>query len=385
MRRGSGGIAAAAAPRTVARTARAAGLVGVAGIGLACAGLPFGPARIHLDHELVGAEAESAYAMGRDLVSGHFPSDVAAACGENAARFTWLAARATDPVVVAASLTAAAGCPNDVQPDLAWVAAAALGNPDPAVRLGALRASALVVATVPPEHPLVARLVALATGGPPELRFEAIEVLDARAWAAEPLVSVAFLSVLHDPDTPWLVTEALRRLRYRAKGLADRDAYLAICRALANDRDPGIRGRAALVLARLAPEDPGVRELLVRMLEDPHGYTRSAAAEALADAGYVPAIHAMAARIDDPSKNLWDMLPYTRLDGTREVAHHIGSLHGRVDDAFLNAIVTLSASMEDDRFVYRPVNPKYQDLDVTAASRDARKWYAAHASQIPYE
>lgn len=376
MRRGIAGIAATAA-------SRAAGLAVVWGIGLACAGLPFGPPRVHLENELVGAEAEAAYAMGRDLVSGHFPSDVAAACGANAARFTWLAARATDPVVVAASLTAAAGCPNDVQPDLAWVAAAALGSSDRAVLLGALRASSVVVATVPPEHPLLARLVALGTGGAPEVRFEAIEVLDNRSWAAEPLVSVAYLSVLHDPDTPWLVTEALRLLRYRAKGLADRDAYLAICRALASDRDPGIRGRAALVLARLAPDDPGVRELLIRMLEDPHGYTRSAAAEALADAGYVPAIHPLVARIDDPSKNLWDMLPYTRLDSTREVAHHIGSLHGRVDDAFLRAIVVLSADMGDDRFVYRPVNPKYWELDVTAASRDARKWYAAHAAEIP--
>jgi hypothetical protein len=77
------------------------------------------------------------------------------------------------------------------------------------------------------------------------------------------------------------------------------------------------------------------------------------------------------------------MLPVTRLDGTSETPHHTGSLFERVDDAVLRAIVTLSAPMGDDRFVYRDVNLRWLALDVVAATRDAKHWYEAHAAEIP--
>ena len=285
--------------------------------------------------------------------------------------------------MVAAALTAAAGCVAEVDAgDLARVATANLGEADPAVLLAALAASEAVIGDLPPTDPLIARLVARSTDPDPAVRYEVITVLDKRAWSQEPLVGVAFLAALRD-DAPWLVTEALRRLRYRAKGLSEPEPFVATCTLLAADRDPGIRGRSAQALARLAPEDPNVRELLLRMLDDPHGYTRSAVAEALGDIRYVPAIHSILPRIDDSAKNTWDMLPFTRLDGTREVPHHVGSHFERVDDAYLRALVLLSEPLGERAFAYREVNLRWRDLDIIAATRDAKKWYTEQQASIP--
>jgi hypothetical protein len=351
-----------------------------------CGGLPLWRAPIPLSNELDPAEIQAAEEMAVFLVHGHFPSDVAADCEANGDRFVWLGARHPDPTVVAAALLAAGGCADDLleaaAADLPTIVAARLTDPEP-VQPAALHAARSVVADVPPHHPLVARLGALTSGGRPEVRYEAMEVLDGRAWSQEGQPEVAFLAVLYDSDWPYLVTEALRRLRYRAVGVAHPDPFIEICSILAADRDPGIRGRSALALGRLAPDDPAVRSLLVSLLDDPHGYVRSSAAEALAEAGVTEAIHGLVSRLDDSANNTWDMLPFTRLDGTREVPHHVGSHFERVDDAYLRAIVALSAPMGDDAFVYRDVNLRYRDLDIIAATRDAKRWYAAHAEAIP--
>ncbi|MEZ4236262.1 MAG: hypothetical protein R3F59_08900 [Myxococcota bacterium] len=77
------------------------------------------------------------------------------------------------------------------------------------------------------------------------------------------------------------------------------------------------------------------------------------------------------------------MLPFEHLDGRREVPHHEGSYFKRVDDAYLRAIEALSVPLGDEAFTYREVNLRYVNLDIIAATRDAKKWYAAHVEQIP--
>jgi hypothetical protein len=355
----------------------------VVGSGLACAGLPFEPDPVPLRTELAGPEAEAARALAVDLVNGRFPSDVASACSDHGPTFVWLAGRHERSAVVAASLFAAAGCVAEVDPtDLAAVATRALESPDPMVLLSAFRAAEAVIVDLPPSDPLILALVGR-TGDPnPVVVYEALTVLDKRVWTDEPLIAAAFLRAL-DADEAWLVTEALRRLRYRAKGLADPAPFVQTCLRLTGELDPGIRGRAALALARLAPEEPNVRDTLLRMLDDPHGFARSAAGEALGDMAYLPAIHAILPRIDDPSRNTWDMLKFTRLDGTSEVPHHVGSHFERVDDAWLRALVQLSEPLGDEAFVYREVNLRWRDLDIIAATRDAKKWYTEHQASIP--
>lgn len=365
------------------RGARAA-LVAVAGaLGLACGGLPFGSGPVALRNDLDEAGARAATALAGEVVDGRFPEGLAAACEEHAVSFVWLAARDDDPAVIGASLRAAAGCAEQLDPvDARAVATARLADPRPEVGAAAFVLAEATVAGAEPDDPLVVALLAAADDPSAEVRYEALAALDRRAWSVEPEIAAAFAAALGAEEPP-LVTETLRRLRFRAAGLADPAPFRQGCLVLAYDQDPGIRGRALLALARVAPDDEEVRAVVLGGLEDPHPYTRSAAAEALADMGYLPAVHALVGKLDDPTKNTWDMLPFQRLDGTSEVAHHVGSLFERADDAVLRALVRLTEPLGDDRFVYRDVNLRWLHLDVIAATRDARRWYETHRDLVP--
>lgn len=353
---------------------------------LACAG-PFGKPSIPIDSELSPEQKAEADKLASAVTDGAFAEEIAKDCAKNARSFAWIAATHGDPGVVSAALRAGGGCADDpaVDPatlsDLGRATAGRLTDPDPAIVLSAFAAADSIIAPLPPEHPLITALVSLASASDPAVRYEALVTLDRRAWTQEPVVAAVFLKALDDTENPWLVTEVLRRLRYRASGLVGQGGqpsppFRSAAMLLTQDLDPGIRGRAALVLARLAPTDPDVIETLMRMLGDSHGFVRSAAAEALSETGHREAIAAIISRIDDPAKNTWDMLPFTRLDGTREVPHHVGSLYERVDDAYLRAIAALSVPMGENAFVCREISMRYRDLDIIAATRDAKQWYA---------
>lgn len=350
----------------------------------ACRSIWTPPGLPPLAHELAPDETVAAIEISRNLVSGRFPSDVVKDCATNGPRFVWLAAHQRSAAVVRASLFAATECAANVDPlDLALAAAAHVDETDRRTLVAVFAAAAASVATVPADHPLVQRLVARAEGADPVVRYALLEVLDARTWSGEPAVAGVFFGALQGSEAPWLVSEALRRIRPRARGLADPAALRALALVQVNALDPGIRGRAALVLAELGSLSVAERDLLLSLLDDPHGFTRSAAAEALAIGGYTSAIHALMVRLDDIERNTWDMEPFTRLDGTSVVTHHQGSEYERVDDAYLRALAVLSAPLAEERFVYREVNLRWRDLDIIAAVRDARKWYEAHRALIP--
>jgi hypothetical protein len=357
-------------------------------VALACSD-PFGNRPIRIKKELTPEEVTVAEQLAGRVSGGQLPEEIASDCAAHLGHFVWLAARSPDPGVVIAAMSAAAPCAvaEGADPvhrdDLAQVVARRLSDPDPGVVLAAFSSADELVAPLPPEHPLVVALVSLATDRRLEVRYEALLALDRRAWVEEPLVSIAFLHALQASDAPWLVTEVLRRLRYRATGLGPSPSFRSACLVLTQDLDPGIRGRAALVLARLDPNDEQIRSTLLRMLDDPHGYVRSAVAEALGEVGDPGVIPEIVRRIEDPARNTWDMLPFTRLDGTSEVPHHVGSHFERVDDAYLRALEVLSAPMGEQKFVYREISLRYRDLDIIAATRDAKRWYEANAASIP--
>jgi HEAT repeats len=354
----------------------------------ACESLWPAPARPALENELSAGDIAAAEGISTNLVSGRFPSDVAENCVTNGPRFVWLGAAHSDPAVVRAALFAAAGCASSVDgtvhlTDLASAASAHVGESDRRTLIAALTAARLSVAAVPGDHPLVATLVGRTRDRDPAIRYEVLSVLNLRPWGSEPAVVSVFLANLGDDVPRWLVTETLAQARGQASHIVEREPLRQRALVRVNDLDPGIRGRAALLLAALGVESSAERDLLLALLDDPHGFVRSAAAEALSEIGYRPAIHALLARIDDIERNTYDMEAYARLDGTSVVPHHAGSPYERVDDAYLWALAKLSEPLGDERFVYREVNLRWRDLDIIAASRDARKWYEAHREQIP--
>lgn len=351
-------------------------------LGLGCGGLSL-ERPLELRNDLEGSAALAAAALAGMEMEGRFPDAILAGCDEHAPRFVWLAARHDEPAVVRAALGGVGACAAAADPvDARAVVAHHLASEDRATAGAAFAASAALVADAPPGDPLLEALVRAATGGAPAVRYEALLALDERAWAEEPAVVAAYAQALA-AEEPWLVTEALRIVRFRAAGLPDPGVLRTPALLLARDKDPGIRGRSALLLARLAPDDEEVRATVLALLDDPHPFARASASEALADMAYLPAVHGIVTRLDDPAKTTWDMLPFARLDGTELVQHHTASIFERVDDAHLRALVRLTEPLGDDRFVYRDVNLRYLNLDVVAATRDARRWYDEVRGRIP--
>lgn len=371
---------------------RAAGVLVMLGLGLACGGLPFAPA-LPLTHELAGAERDAAVALGDAVVDERFPVEttgadpdaVAAACAANGAAYVWLAARDDRPAVRTAALRALPPCLSAVERADAVVAARTnLGAEDRHLLAAALAASGALLVEEPVGTELWSEIVALVSAKDPAVRYDALAALDRASWGADPAAVDAVAGAVR-AEEPWLATEALRVVRYRAGGVTEPDRLRGACVLRLGDIDPGIRGRAALALARLVPEDPELPRLLLGTLADDHPFARSAASEALADVGHLPAAHRLVAALDDQRPNTWDLLPFERLDGEMVVQHHVGSLFERVDDAFLRALQRLTEPLpEPDRFVYREVHlGKWRDLDILAAGRDARRWYDEHGAALP--
>lgn len=356
--------------------------VGIAAA-LACSGLPFRPA-VALEGELTGPERDAALALGETVDPGTatFPAEIATDCAAHARAVTWLAARATEPLVRAAALRAVAGCLAEAHPgDVAAVTLGAVGAED-RLELAAGLALAGARLALEDDGTVVGALLPRLADPDPAVRYDALLAVDQRSWGERAEVVAAVDGILRAPE-PWLVTEALRRLRSRASGIPDPGGLPATLTALLGDIDPGIRGRAALALVRLTPADPALPDRLLGLLHDKHAYTRSVAAEALADLGYLPAAHALVAGLPDPDRNTWDMLAFTRLDGSQEVPRHVGSLYERVDDAFLRALARLTEPLGVGKFVYRDINLRYLSLDLIAATRDAARWYEAHRAALP--
>ncbi|HHO52666.1 MAG TPA: hypothetical protein ENK18_17790 [Deltaproteobacteria bacterium] len=341
---------------------------------------------IPLEHDLEKGSALAAAALGERAVGDRFPSEVAQDCEAHAERFTWLAARHDEPEVITAALWAMIGCREQLHPpDARQVAIGRMRHDDPAVVGGALLLAAPLVPELEPGDALVQGVVdvAISEHGMP-LRIAALDVLDGRTWSLEPQVSIAFYDALMADTLPSLTAIALERLRFRGVGLTliDKPRFRAAAMVLAGDIDPGIRGFAALALARLEPEDHEVQGRILGLLDDKHPYTRSAASDALADMGYREAIHELVRRLDDREPNIWRMLPWTRIDGERARLEFVGSRLERVDDAHLRALERLTADLEEP-FVYREINLRYKDLDILAATRDAQRWYEANGESIP--
>lgn len=370
-------------------------LLALGGVQLGCAGVlePLGlgdlmslGSPVVLERELVEAEVGEALALADRAAEGQFPRDDVRSCEELAPHFTWLGAYAEDPGVVEAALWAMDECIDHVEvADALAVAGYRLGSEHIEHVVPAMWIGRATIQEAPSDHEVVHRLVTLAIEHPDMgVRIEALEALDGRSWIQEPHVADAFYEALMAEWKPPLTATALDRLRYRSAGMLpkERARFLPTLMVLAGDLDPGIRGYSALALARLAPEEEEVKARILGLLRDKHGFTRSAAAAALADMRYLPAVHDLVAGLDDEEPNRWKMLPFQRPDGNMDRLRFDGSRFARVDDAFLRALEDITSVLEKP-FRYRKVNLRYRDLDIAAAVRDAREWYAKHEASIP--
>jgi len=287
---------------------------------------------------------------------------------------------------VAQALDGLARCPD--APDREAIAIYLMGHPEPAVAGAALRLAKALLAEREhsPRDPLLEEVVRATTHEDMAVRFEAVEVLDTVPWTSEPALEAAMLQAAADPSPP-VVAEVLGRAYQRAAGLQEVDAWAMIARyALLAHLDPGIRGRGALLLARLRPEQRSTRLLLRAALDDDHPHVRAIAARALAEAGDRAAVHLFVERLrDDEATQVpatWAMLPWEGTDGRERELVFEGAYFERVDDAMLRAAAKLTEGM-DQPFVLRDINLRYLDLDLVAGVRDLMGWYELHHDELP--
>ncbi len=215
------------------------------------------------------------------------------------------------------------------------------------------------------------------------VRFEAIEALDRAPCAGDPAVEALMLAALH-AESPELVAELLQRVTLRAAGLASPKPWVSAAHFTARAHlDPGIRGRAGALLARLAPSEAATVQLLREQLRDPHPHARAAAAMSLAEVRDLSSASALVALLEDERSDLWVMRPWSSTDG-RERRLVLGvSRHERVDAAVLEALAAMTADLGERAFVLRPINPKYLKLDLISARRDAVRWLDESQGALP--
>jgi len=342
---------------------------------LACGGLP-------LPGASVPAPPPEARAAVEALTVADAGFEEAVDCAEHGDGLAWLAGHA-DPLRARAGVLVLSRCPVDATAHRRLALAQALGRPEPGVVGAALQGAAVDLAEADPDDPVLRAVAAvMLTHADKGVRFEALEVFDRYPWAADPWASEQMLAVVRDAAPP-VVSEWLERVHARSAGLEDPIPWLATARyATKAHLDPGIRGRAALLAARLAPDHPGVRRELRALLADKHPYARSAAAKALADAGDQGSIHLLVGLLGDKEPSTWKMLPWEATDGSTRRLVHKGSHFERVNDAVFRAIEELTSPM-DDGYRYRSVSLKYLELDLISAQREAERWYEEHGDALP--
>lgn len=327
---------------------------------------------------------------------GRFPGAVVKK--ENARIFLHLAATSTDPRVQAAALLAMPEVFTHAErftqnrelmgPEYAQIVLMHIRSTTPRVQGAAIRASKTTILGDTPNPEVLAALTDLASNHPsPEGRYEAMEVLwNASTFRTTAALHAPYVAAL-DAQQPWLVSIALFRIHHGfASSYADKPALFAKISALTRHADPGVRGRAADVLADLGADAslrPQVVPLLMGLLDDPHPFVKSEAMGALASMNHKPAIHRIVTFLDDMTSNTYDIQGFNDLLGQAGRVHHDGSAWSRVSDAGLSAIRS---------FAGRTQTPFRYDVDfhdvegeLRRVSREARTWYNAHKAEFPNE
>ena len=106
---------------------------------------------------------------------------------------------------------------------------------------------------------------------------------------------------------------ALFRLETRSHSLPTKDQVGEKSMGLLSHADPGVRGRAALVVARYQPDKSASQAGLEPLLADEHAFVRSVAARAVGGAGLTQLAGKLAAMLDDQAPNTYDLTGWTTM------------------------------------------------------------------------
>ena len=315
----------------------------------------------------------------------------------NARPFLHLAARNADATVVAAALSGMArgwsrtgkGGRPKVNGDYSKVVLTRLGDPDGRVVAAALKAARLLTGGEKPHAKTIAKVINLAEKGKPPARVAAIDSLvNVRAFqVARPMGGgdkakvVAAITPALSAAEPYVVAAAVNRLARAAyPAIPKRDELAAAAKRLDGHRDPGVRGMALVLAARIATAAEKA-ELAARVREglgDKSAFVRAAAAEAAGALGDRSMVHDLVTRLDDPGGAEHEVGGFQALDGSK------GGVQLRIEDrrvdlAALRAIKDLSKGSLEYK---RPAGAK-RDAMRREAIAAAHAWYEKSKASLP--
>lgn len=308
---------------------------------------------------------------------------------ENARLFTYIAATATDPVIIGAGLSAMYGAYSShskrkAKPDADFVTVVDkhLDTEDPKLATRALLAARTGIAGKEGSPQLIAKVVHLASKDPYKSgpgRYAIIDTLRVVSAAQRTPEVVRVFEQSLDAQETYVVSYALQALYRATRSIDDRDALKSKALTLAKHEDPGVRGRAIELLGTLGREDVEVVKLVLAALSDSSPYVRSEAAESISRLRHRPALHALIKLVDDKESNRYDIRDWTTLDGKPGRLHHDGSPWSRVYDAAMNSIRSLSGG----EVKLERINPKEIEKGLDANAAITKAWYAKEKSKIP--
>lgn len=344
------------------------------------------PGSLTLTAPLDDAAQISADALAGQIDGTHFPRKTRRSAA-NAPLFLALAARDTaSHDIAAAALEAMAESWSNKEykgkpaadEDYAKVVAAYLGHSEPMLQARALVAAKNLLRQ--PHEPTIAAVIALADQSEAH-RYAVLEALSqVPDWSKREDVPPVFIAALD--ASPQCASQSLFRMKTRAYSLVGKDQAATKARGLLAHEDPGVRGRAALALMQLSTDKDAAAEAIGPLLDDPHAYTRSAAAVAVGEGRAVQLADRLIAMLDDTEPNTWDLTGWETLDGKSGRVHHDGSPWSRVDDAALQGLKALSGYNGAERLELVKIRHDQIDADLDSCKSAARSWWTANEQTL---
>jgi hypothetical protein len=333
--------------------------------------------------------------LAADILAGKL-NRLASRQPENAMPFLHLAASHPSAAVVGASLEGMSRTwrrtgKSDVAPlvdaDYTTVVRARLTSTANVARSGALAAARLLLTTDVPDEPTLATVLKHVELGQAADRIAASAALmnvrdfqlakPAQGTLQSRIVD-ALLAGLAAPE-PQVTAALLDKLSRGAHPeIARRDNIKAAAESRLTHEHPGVRGTAALLLARIARagEREAAGRALLPNLAHESAYVKGATVEALTRLEFRPAIHAIMPLLDLDAEATLTVEGFTDLDGTPGRVELLLEGGQRMDAVVLNALRKLTGKAFDFKG------------GVTAQSREglvtqAKTWYAANSAKYP--
>ena len=171
--------------------------------------------------------------------------------------------------------------------------------------------------------------------------------------------------------------------RAHAARLAEKELLREKATALLGHADPGVRGRAAELLAAAADDGDEAKQavamLLLPLLKDTHPATRSHAVLALAWLGHPGAVHELMPLIADRTKDRYVLSGFKHLSGDPGEIEHGGE--GTVGQTVLFALQRLAVHT-DEKLAYR-LRRDGSAEDRASAEAQAKAWYDKMKAKLP--